>query len=47
MKKFEVYSHPTHGLAAAHDHPQALYNLAVLHELGDGVPQDFVEAERL
>ena len=34
-------------LAAAQDHPQALYNLAGLYETGDGVPQDPAEAERL
>ena len=34
-------------LAAAQDHPHALYNLAGLYEVGDAVPQDLIEADRL
>ena len=33
--------------AAALGNPDALYYLAILHEAGDGVPQDPVEARRL
>ena len=34
-------------LAAAQGHPDALYNLGFLHDVGDGVSQDPVEAQRL
>lgn len=34
-------------LAAAQGLPDAQYNLAFLHDIGDGVPKDPVEAQRL